>query len=93
MLKVQRNPGYIQNLKELIEEQSELTEEIDTRVEWFKKNPNDTRLDNHELIKMMAGRWAFSITGDIRVVYEWTGKNSVRFLAIGGHQKVYAKQK
>jgi mRNA-degrading endonuclease YafQ of YafQ-DinJ toxin-antitoxin module len=58
-------------------------------VSWFRKNPGDTRLDNHDLKKKMFGQRAFSITDDIRIVYKWLGKNEVRFLAIGGHSKVY----
>lgn len=66
-------------------------EEVSTRVEWFKKNPNDTRLGNHDLKKKMEGQWAFWITGDIRIVYMWIGRHKVRFLSIGGHKKVYRK--
>ena len=36
-------------------------EEIAQRVQWFKKNPDDTRLDNHELTKKMAGQWRLSV--------------------------------
>ncbi len=57
-----------------------------------QKNPNDTRLDNHQLTKRMEGKWAFSITDDIRIVYEWLGKNTARFLAIGGHSKIYSQK-
>jgi len=39
----------------------------------------------------MKGKWAFSVTDDIRIVYEWLGKTTVRFLAIGRHSKVYKK--
>jgi len=39
----------------------------------------------------MRGKFSFSITGDVRIVYEWLGRNEVRFLAIGGHRKVYGK--
>lgn len=49
----------------------------------------DTRLDSHELTKRMEGGSSFSIDGDVRVVYEWTSKNTVRFLKLGGHKKVY----
>ncbi|MBI2086543.1 hypothetical protein HYT74_04330 [Candidatus Daviesbacteria bacterium] len=56
------------------------------------KNPQDTRLKNHSLTGRMIGKWAFSITGDIRIVYEWLGKTAVRFLAIGGHKKVYRRK-
>ena len=62
------------------------------RIRWFKKNPHDTRLDNHLLTKKMIGKWAFSITDDIRIVYEWTNQTTVRFLAIGSHNKVYPRQ-
>lgn len=91
MLKVQRNPEYIQDLKELLLEQPDLIEEINSRVQWFKKNPDDTRLGNHDLDKKMLGKWSFWITGDIRIIYKWLGKNEVRFLAIGGHPKVYSR--
>ena len=67
----------------------DLAETVDICVERFKRNPQDTRLDNHELTKKLLGRWAFSITDDIRIVYEWLRKNEVRFLAIGGHLQVY----
>ncbi|OGG27543.1 hypothetical protein A3A64_02805 [Candidatus Gottesmanbacteria bacterium RIFCSPLOWO2_01_FULL_48_11] len=59
------------------------------RIRWFRKNPDDTRLRNHALHKKLAGKWAFSITGDIRIVYEWVGMSTVRLLAIGGHKMVY----
>lgn len=65
--------------------------EVKKRVDWFKNNPEDTRLDNHILKGRMKGKFAFSVTGDIRIVYEWLGKNTVRFLAIGGHNRVYVK--
>jgi mRNA-degrading endonuclease YafQ of YafQ-DinJ toxin-antitoxin module len=39
----------------------------------------------------MKGKWAFSITDDIRIIYEWKDKNVVRFLAIGTHPEVYRK--
>lgn len=57
----------------------------------FRNNPDDTRLANHPLHKKMEGKWAFSVTSDIRIVYEWLGKALVRFLAIGSHTSVYPK--
>jgi len=32
-----------------------------------------------------------SVDEDVRVVFEWLGKRAVRFLAIGGHGRVYKK--
>lgn len=61
------------------------------KIQWFCKNPNDTRLANHALHKRLSGKWAFSITDDIRIIYSFRGKNTVRFLAIGTHREVYIK--
>ncbi len=89
MLKVEYDVRYLNDLKQLVRKQPELVEEINLRAQWFKKNPEDTRLNNHDLKKKMKSKWAFSITGDIRIIYKWLGKNKVRLLAIGGHEKVY----
>lgn len=59
------------------------------KIKLFEKNPNDSRLDNHPLKKKLRGKWSFSITDDIRIIYRLVGKNTVRFLAIGPHKKVY----
>ncbi len=93
MLKVNRTGKYEKMEQELLLENPELEFEVLTRIKWFCQNPNDTRLDNHPLTKRMTEKWAFSITDDVRIVYEWLGKTIVRFLAIGGHKKVYIRKK
>lgn len=70
-----------------------LYKRADERIKIFERKPNDTPLHNHVLKRKMKGKWAFSVTGDIRIVYEWKSKTVVRFLAIGGHKKVYKKVK
>lgn len=92
MLKVEKTGKFNQLLDELRLKNPELEAEIDQRIHWFQKNSQDTRLRNHQLTGRMEGKWAYSITDDIRIVYEWLGKTTVRFLAIGGHQKVYRKK-
>lgn len=92
MPKIIRNSRFEEMYAEVCEEDSLLEPEIQQRIRWFKKNPNDTRLNNHELTKKMAGKWAFLITDDIRIVYEWLGKTTVRLLAIGGHKRVYKRK-
>lgn len=91
MIRYQASENYYQNLNELLQESPELIEVIDLHIKWFSNNSDDTRLDDHELTKKMKGKSAFSITGDIRIIYKWLGKNEVRFLAIGGHPKVYSR--
>lgn len=91
MIKAVQTGKFNQLLDELCFEDLELRLKISQKIERFQNNPLDTRLENHPLTKRMEGKWAFSITDDIRVVYEWIGKTTVRFLAIGGHEKVYSK--
>lgn len=92
MLRVSQTDSFDKMYEDLCVNNPKLELEIQKRIGWFKKNPQDTRLQNHALLNRMLGKFAFSITGDIRIVYEWIGKNTVRFLAIGGHKKVYKKQ-
>lgn len=89
MIKAKFIGDFDKDYAELVAEDPTLQKVVFERIEFFKKNPDDTRLDNHVLTKKMKDRWAFSITDDIRIVYKWTGKKTVRFLAIGPHTKVY----
>lgn len=91
MVKISSGDRYSTMLREIIHKQPDLKTIIDISVNHFKKNPDDTRLKNHKLKKRLAGKNAFSVTDDIRIVYEWIGKNTARFLAIGDHAKVYSQ--
>jgi mRNA-degrading endonuclease YafQ of YafQ-DinJ toxin-antitoxin module len=93
MVKISYAREYRELFKKLLLGKPDLQSTVDQCVLRFQKNPNDTRLDNHQLTKTLEGKWAFSITDDIRIVYEWIGKNTVRFLAIGGHPQVYPSSK
>lgn len=90
MIKINYSGRYKTMLKDQISDE-ELADLISAKIKLFQNNPEDTRLDNHALRKSMEGKWAFGITGSIRIVYEWTGTNTVRFLAIGRHEDVYLR--
>jgi len=92
MVKVKLSGKFNANYKELISSDSKLESVIWSRIAIFLNKSSDTRLRNHKLKGKLKGKWAFSITEDIRIVYEWKSKNVVRFLAIGRHEKVYGKQ-
>ncbi len=92
MIRVTYSTIYIQDYRDLLSKNQDLVEEVDKRIKWFRDKPSDTRLGNHQLTGKLAGRWAFSITGEIRILYKLIGKNRVIFLAIGGHNKVYARK-
>jgi len=89
VIKIVRSGKYTKMLQEI--DNNELLDKIQYLINLFIINPDDSRLYNHALRKRMKGKYAFSITGDIRIVYEWLGKQKVRFLAIGGHNKVYTR--
>jgi len=91
MLKVEYTGLFRQKLRKLLEEQPKLRVTVQERTALFRTNPNDTRLANHALRKRLLDKWAFSITDDIRIVYCFMGKKTVRFLAIGTHATVYKK--
>lgn len=93
MLKIELRESYLTDLEDLLNDSPDLRERIELAVKLFRKNPDDTRLVNHALKRRMVGKWAFSVTGDIRVVYLPLGKNEVRFIAIGGHSKVYQRRR
>ena len=93
MLKIQFSGEFVSYYKSLIKKHPSLIKETTKRINWFRKNQQDTRLRNHLLKRKMKGKFAFSITDDIRIVYEWLGKSTVRFLAIGEHEKVYTSKK
>ncbi len=91
MVKVNESGKYIEMLEVIALDNENLEVLIEKKVKRFKKNPDDTRLRNHALTRRMEGKWAFSVTDDIRIVYEWIGKDTARFHAIGPHVEVYKK--
>lgn len=91
MIKVSLSGKYDLMYQGLIAKEQDFTLVVDQKIAIFRKNPQDTRLDNHLLKKRLKGKWAFSVTDDIRIIYKWCGKNSVRFLGIGPHALVYGK--
>lgn len=91
MVKIQYTEKYRINLQKLLTEFPTIGRSVDVRIRLFEKNPADTRLRNHKLRKRLEGKWAFSIDDDIRIIYEWRGDATVRFLAINRHEIVYTR--
>ena len=92
MIKIRYSGNFLRDFQELITNSPEIKELVREKTKLFKNKPVDTRLNSHPLKRRMKGKWAFSVTQDIRVVYKRLGKNMVRFLAIGSHRKVYKKR-
>ena len=69
--------------------QKKAKEEIDR----FAKNPFEISLKNHKLQGQLKGFRSFSVTADIRIIFEERqGYVLVIFLDIGRHDHVYKSQ-
>lgn len=55
----------------------------------FLQNPTELMLKDHPLVGDLRGKRAFSIAGDIRVIYRFLNKKTVLLLRIGTHNQVY----
>jgi addiction module RelE/StbE family toxin len=58
------------------------------RVTAFQAGKHGQPLNDHALKGDMKGKRAFSIAGDVRVVYEET-EEAIIFLDVGSHKQVY----
>lgn len=93
MNKIRFNKSYRQDVTELIKSEPSLADEIAFAIALFSKKSTDTRLRTHRLKRRLEGKYSFSVTGEIRIIFRLIGKNTVEFLGIGPHKKVYGKRK
>jgi mRNA-degrading endonuclease YafQ of YafQ-DinJ toxin-antitoxin module len=91
MVHVEYTSLYQKGLQKILAGNPIIQSVVERHIRLFRTNPADTRLADHVLHKRLAGRRAFSVTDDIRIVYRWTSKTTVQFLAIGTHKDVYRK--
>jgi mRNA-degrading endonuclease YafQ of YafQ-DinJ toxin-antitoxin module len=92
MIRVEMTGAFDCAYRALVAHNLPLRHRIYQQIVLFRNNPQDLRIRNHPLKRRMKGKWAFSITDDIRVIYCFRGKNTVRLLAIGTHEEVYRKK-
>ncbi|GAB4219880.1 MAG: hypothetical protein Fur009_8000 [Candidatus Microgenomates bacterium] len=87
-MKIIFHKRFVKNFKKRIKNNSSLLNRFKQRYHLFLKDKNNSILRNHQLTGDLKGKSAFSITSDIRVIYE--EKNEVViFLDIGTHNQVY----
>lgn len=70
---------------------SDTIDDFWSRIEWFIKDPFDTRLRTHKLSGKLNGLWSFSLEFNLRVVFYFTDEKPKRaiFVDIGTHDQVY----
>ena len=88
MKKVRFTKSFDKHFKVRVSNNENLKRRFDDRFQDFIAGRPGHPLDDHPLGGVLKGKRAFSITGDIRVVYEIDGDCCV-FLDIGTHNQVY----
>lgn len=74
-----------------IPEHSALDKKYQERLAMFRDNPSNPILKNHKLTSSKQDKWAFSVTGDYRVVYFWKNEKTATLVDVGTHNQVYGK--
>ncbi len=87
-MKVIFHKRFVKNFDKRIKTNSNLLEKFNERYKLFIKEKNNPLLHSHQLTGTMQGKQSFSITGDIRVIFQ-QGEDSIEFLDIGTHNQVY----
>jgi addiction module RelE/StbE family toxin len=83
-----RHRQFEKSFRSRISPNQKLVKQFKQRLEFFMGGVRDYPLDDHALVGTMKGLRAFSIGGDVRVVYRETDEY-YEFLDIGSHNQVY----
>ena len=80
---------FTKHFKQRIARDSSIQQRFKNRLLLFESNPKNPLLRDHALVGERIGFRAFSITADIRVIYQVLGEDKVKFYDIGSHNQVY----
>lgn len=80
--------NFLKNYKKRIAKNKHLDKQFQDRLQLFVTNQHSPLLKTHKLIGAKKDLHAFSVTGDIRVVYYQEGE-AVILLDVGSHNQVY----
>lgn len=85
-MEIQFSSHFIKRAKRL---SSKEKRQLSERVEWFRKDPQDSRLKVHALTGRLKGLLSFSLTYGKRVVFVFVKQNVALFVDVGSHDDVY----
>ncbi len=88
MKQIKRDKTFEKHFKQRISPNEKLTKQFEQRLGLFIKGELGYPIYDHNLTGKLSGKRAFSIAGDIRVVYI-DFENFIVFLDIGSHNQVY----
>lgn len=87
-MKIQYHREFLKNYKKRIAPYPKLEKQFKNQLEKFIKDPREASLKDHRLVGKKKDFRAFSISGDIRVVY-LVSDDCIWLYDIGSHNQVY----
>lgn len=86
--KIEYSPGYLRQAKKIAKKYPHLKKTYTNLLEKLLINPFDPALHTHPLKGNLKGKYACSLTQDLRVVFKLYD-DIVHLLYIGSHDEVY----
>lgn len=80
--------NFLKNYKKRIAKNKSIDKQFQERLQLFLTNQHNPLLKTHKLIGAKKNLHAFSVTGDIRVIYYQHG-DTIFLIDIGTHNQVY----
>lgn len=81
--------SFLKAYTKRIRDNGKLDRQYTRRVDLYKINPANPVLNDHPLKGTKLGLRAFSVTGDVRIIYRRNSEDEVEFLDIGTHAQIY----
>ncbi len=89
MIDIELHPAFKRAYKKRIAHDPKLSIQYRERLKLFIENPKHPLLRDHALKGEKEGKRSFSITGDIRIIYEMLDQRTILLVDIGSHNQVY----
>ena len=86
---IRRHKQFLKNYKKRILPYHNLDTAFEERITLFIQDSKNPILKDHKLIGSLKNLRAFSVTGDIRVVYRIVEGSIIELYNIGSHNQVY----
>ena len=87
-MKIKYHKEFLKNYKKRIKPYPKLSAHVTKQLNKFIKDPQNPSLRDHKLIGKKKSFRAFSVTGDIRLVY-MIKDDEIWLYDIGSHNQVY----
>lgn len=85
---IRRHRQFLKNYKKRIFLHRNLDKKFEEKLNLFIQDSKNLKLKDHKLLGSFEGFKAFSVTGDIRVVYRVV-EGVIELYDIGNHNQVY----